>query len=86
MRLASLLLLSALFVQQATGQTVQVVTPTGIIAGRSDGGVETFKGLPYAAPQVGAMRWRAPGDPKIWSGVRDGSQFGPVCVQRVPSY
>ena len=43
-------------------------------------GITKFKGIPYAAPPVGTMRWRAPQAPVKWAGVRDASLFGPSCL------
>jgi para-nitrobenzyl esterase len=45
-----------------------------------DGGA-VFKGIPFAQPPTGDLRWRAPQPAKSWSGVRDASDFGPPCVQ-----
>ena len=39
-------------------------------------------GIPYAAPPVGPLRWRAPQDPQLWEGVRKADTFGPVSVQK----
>ena len=39
-------------------------------------------GIPYAAPPVGPLRWRAPQDPIPWEGIRPAKQFGPVSVQK----
>jgi para-nitrobenzyl esterase len=47
----------------------------GEIAG-TGGRVRVFRGIPYAAPPVGALRWRAPQPAVPWSGVHDGSRFG----------
>ncbi|XP_035681494.1 fatty acyl-CoA hydrolase precursor, medium chain-like [Branchiostoma floridae] len=41
--------------------------------------VFTFKGIPYAAPPVGHLRWRHPQDPASWTGVRDVTEFGSRC-------
>src|SRR5437867_6956340 len=44
-------------------------------------GVRVFKGVPFAAPPVGALRWRAPQPVAKWTGVRKADTFGDVCVQ-----
>ena len=54
---------------------------TGAIRGARSGEVVAWKGIPYAAPPVGELRWRAPAPALAWSGVRDASGFGSVCVQ-----
>jgi para-nitrobenzyl esterase len=50
------------------------------VAGR-DQAITVYKGVPYAAPPVGRLRWRAPERPLAWSGVRRASAFGPACPQ-----
>lgn len=80
--LTSILLL--LICNQALSQLpLQVATTDGLIQGaRSDSGaVAVFRGLPYAAPPVGANRWREPQPVAQWSGVRDATAFAPRCVQ-----
>jgi para-nitrobenzyl esterase len=49
--------------------------------GPQKSGVRHFKGIPYAAPPVGALRWREPQPVKNWTGVREAKQFGPRCMQ-----
>jgi para-nitrobenzyl esterase len=45
-------------------------------------GVRSFKGIPFAQPPVGDLRWREPQPVKDWKGVRNADQFGPRCMQR----
>jgi len=47
----------------------------------ADGMVRAFKGVPYAKPPVGNLRWRAPQPPDRWDGVRPADQFGPRSLQ-----
>jgi para-nitrobenzyl esterase len=47
----------------------------------NDGKVKAFLGLPYAAPPVGALRWRVPQPAIAWKGVRDATQFAHRCAQ-----
>ncbi len=53
----------------------------GTIEGVREGELNVFKGIPYAAPPVGDMRWKPPQAPVAWDGVRETSAFGPSCVQ-----
>jgi para-nitrobenzyl esterase len=54
---------------------------SGEVRGLEADGVVSFKGIPYAAPPVGKLRWRAPQPAKHWNGVRDATKFGPECMQ-----
>lgn len=58
-----------------------VTAPAGAVLGRTDGPVSVFKGIPYAAPPVGANRWRPPAPAAPWTGVRKAEDFGPACIQ-----
>jgi para-nitrobenzyl esterase len=56
-------------------------TPQGAVRGVVEGDMLAFKGIPYARPPVGALRWKPTEAAEGWSGVRDGSHFGPICPQ-----
>ena len=58
-----------------------VETGQGRLAGASAAGIGSFKGIPYAAPPVGPLRWRPPGPAPHWNGVRSASAFGAACMQ-----
>ena len=58
-----------------------VKTTAGAVRGARDGGIEIFKGIPYAAPPVGPLRFRRPAPAAPWDGVRDALEFGPSCPQ-----
>ncbi|MBN1381914.1 MAG: carboxylesterase family protein [Deltaproteobacteria bacterium] len=58
---------------------------TGVHAG-TDPDVLIFKGIPYAAPPVGELRWRSPQPVPSWSGIRNCSEFGAVCPQPKASF
>ena len=53
----------------------------GALVGREADGVRSFKGVPYARPPVGDLRWRAPQPAAGWSGERDAGQVGAICIQ-----
>jgi len=65
--------------------TGPVTVTGGQIAGvrGSDPSVMVFKGIPFATPPVGSLRWRAPQPVAAWQGVRNADQFGNSCIQTV---
>ncbi|WP_153337086.1 MULTISPECIES: carboxylesterase/lipase family protein [unclassified Nocardioides] len=63
------------------GQHPVVRTDKGLVRGEAAAMVTSFKGIPYAAPPVRDLRWRAPRPARAWSGVRDATEFGGSCVQ-----
>lgn len=53
----------------------------GTLQGVSEAGVSVYRGIPYAQPPVGWLRWRAPIPATGWTGVRDAKAFGSACLQ-----
>ncbi len=62
-----------------------VTTANGMVDGRGvqASGVRIFRGIPFAQPPVGELRWREPQPLKNWQGVRQALEFGPRCMQAV---
>ncbi|GGP89819.1 carboxylesterase/lipase family protein [Streptomyces melanogenes] len=65
----------------AAGSSPVVQAPAGALRGTVEGGLTVFKGVPYAAPPVGALRWQPAQPYPGWSGVRDAVAFGPSAPQ-----
>lgn len=83
-RLASLvLLLLILPTAILAGEESAEVVPldSGPIRGRIESGVRVFLGIPFAAPPVGALRWRAPQEVAPWKQVRECTSYGASCPQ-----
>ncbi len=62
-------------------ESAVVATQSGRVRGEQVDGVAHFLGIPYAAPPVGALRWRPPQLPLRWDGTRPATAFGSACVQ-----
>src|SRR6185436_7538132 len=63
---------------------VTAETSLGTIRGVDNGGIKTFKGVPYGANTMGRNRFMPPVDPPKWTGVRDALDWGPSAPQREP--
>ncbi len=59
-----------------------VATDTGRVQGDVEDGIASWKGIPFAAPPTGALRWRMPQKPKPWPGVRKTTAYANDCMQR----
>jgi len=85
LRIASMIAISFAWLpaMAAPAASTAVVTiAQGMLAGRADAeGVRSFKGIPYAKPPVGRLRWRPPIAAAGWKGVRDAGHFGAGCIQ-----
>src|SRR5271166_5937290 len=58
-----------------------VETTAGKVRGFTRNGIQTFKGIPYAASTAGAARFLAPAKPQPWTGIRSTMYYGPTCPQ-----
>ena len=81
--LATLLMMCSSFPAAADSPPV-VGAPAGKVQGEAAGDVRIFRGIPFAQPPVGALRWKPPLSAAKWKGVRDATRFGPACVQPKP--
>jgi para-nitrobenzyl esterase len=61
--------------------TLVVMTDKGAVRGATRGGVIEFKGIPYAQPPVGELRWSMPKPAATWSGTLDATRYGSACPQ-----
>jgi para-nitrobenzyl esterase len=65
-----------------TAAPAAITVEGGQISGTSADGVRAYKGIPFAAPPVGELRWKAPQPVVAWSGVKQADAFGPQCMQQ----
>ncbi|MBB6254613.1 carboxylesterase/lipase family protein [Nitrospirillum iridis] len=80
MAAVALLLAGAVPAFAADGPVAQI--EQGRVAGVVSDGVAAFKGIPFAAPPVGPLRWRPPQPAAAWTGVRSGADYGADCMQK----
>lgn len=84
-KLHVLLIAANVFTFSAHAATVaapRATTATGIVEGTLEAsGVKSYKGIPFAAPPVGDLRWKAPQPAQKWKGVRKADHFGPRAMQ-----
>ena len=74
--------LAAIFAGYCAAQTpAPVKVEGGTLQGTSEDGLTVYRGIPFAAPPVGDLRWRAPQPAAEWDGVRQATKFGPSCMQ-----
>ena len=74
-------LISPLLLQ---GEKSVVDTHSGKVAGFKEGSINVFKGIPFAAPPIGDLRWKAPQKVQSWTGIKDCVQFGASPIQFEP--
>ena len=86
-RFSVLLLVAASFgtsPPSATESAPVVAAPAGRLRGAAVGDIRVFKGIPYALPPTGPLRWKPPVPAASWKNTRDATEFGVVCVQPKP--
>ena len=83
MRAVLALGVSLLVAASAYGQPVKI--ETGVVDGTVEEGLRIYRGIPYAAPPVGDLRWRPPRPAAKWDGVRAATEYGRACVQTNPA-
>ncbi|MCC8409999.1 carboxylesterase family protein [Mucilaginibacter sp. UR6-1] len=77
------LLLLMIGISPAFAQNPQVKTANGLLEGVTEAsGIRSYKGIPFAQPPVGDLRWKAPQPLQNWMGVRKADKFGPQAMQR----
>ncbi len=65
-----------------SAQAPTATSTSGPVQGLVVNGINVFRGLPFAAPPVGAMRWREPQTAERWTAVRQATATGPSCIQK----
>lgn len=78
---AGIIAAQVLFISASLTAQQTITIETGKLKGPAADGVVSFKGIPYAAPPVGDLRWRPPQSAARWSGVRDATAYGHDCMQ-----
>ncbi len=81
MRIGMMALAAAGALLPGAVQAQTVATESGKVAGHTADGIASWKGIPFAAPPVGALRWRAPQPAARWTGVRQATAYGHDCMQ-----
>src|SRR6266498_548048 len=82
MRCIALVLLALLVpVHAANAQLTQAIVTGGAVSAVPGNGLTIFKGIPFAAPPVGELRWKSPTPVKPWSGVKKADAFANACFQ-----
>lgn len=77
----TILSLATLLLSMSMMAQTQVKTAEGILEGKDLSGITIFKGVPFAAPPVGNLRWKAPQPVQKWEGVRKATEYGPNPMQ-----
>ena len=80
--LKPILFFIALFTTASSLRADPIRIEGGSIQGMQAEGLNTYFGIPFAAPPVGPLRWRPPQAPSPWEGIKAAEKFSPICMQR----
>jgi para-nitrobenzyl esterase len=80
-RIATLIVMAVMATTTTIAANKVIRVDGGKLRGSESAGVSSWKGIPFAAPPLGANRWRAPQPVSAWHGVRDAAEYGPDCMQ-----
>jgi para-nitrobenzyl esterase len=78
---ATLAVAVALTASPAAAAITEAKKTAGVVQGQAVEGLGEFKGIPFAAPPIGDLRWKGPQPVQPWQGVRQAVAFGPACMQ-----
>lgn len=84
-KIGSLIAAAMLVASPAVAAAPVVDAPAGSVEGKAVGKVRIFKGIPFAQPPVGPLRWKPPVALPTWQGVRKAQSFGAACIQPRPT-
>jgi len=83
MKIVYMLILALVSFDAYAQDAPQIKTANGLLQGVVEtSGIHSFKGVPFAQPPVGNLRWREPQAPQNWQGIRKADHFGPRAMQR----
>jgi para-nitrobenzyl esterase len=80
-RIATLIAMAVMATTTALAANNVITVDGGKLRGSESAGISSWKGIPFAAPPLGANRWRAPQPVSAWHGVRDATEYGHDCMQ-----
>lgn len=78
-------LFASLMSCQETVSAGSVKIESGLIQGTVEDGLRVYRGIPYAAPPIGDLRWKAPQPASEWEGIFPADKFGPASIQNNPA-
>lgn len=78
-------IITSLLLAPTAATAVPVKTENGMVQGTVEDGLRVYRGIPFAAPPVGELRWKAPQPAQKWEGILPAEKFGPASIQSNPA-